>query len=220
MSIAIVFDLDGTLIDSAPDVRAALNRLLAEEGRRSLTLPEVQELVGEGARPLIERAFAATGAAAEPEAVPALIGRYLAHYRAHPADHTVVYGGVREELRRLSASGARLGICTNKPDGMTRIVLDALGLSGHFAAILGGDFERRKPDGEHVRETLRRMEAEALPAVFVGDSATDVTAARNAGLPVVAVSYGYARMDPRSLAADRLISEFAHLGAAIGELLP
>jgi len=218
--LAVVFDLDGTLIDSAPDVRAALNHLLAEEGRRQLSLPQVQDLVGEGAAALIERAWTVTGTKAPAAAVTALVERYLAHYRACPAGQTVVYDGVVPLLERLGAEGISLGICTNKPQRMTEIVLHALGLSRHFAAILGGDFPRRKPDGEHIRETLRRMGAEGVPALYVGDSITDVRAARDAGLPVVAVDWGYARMPVAQLGADRLISSYAELPAVIGELLP
>lgn len=219
MMIAVVFDLDGTLIDSAPDVRVALNRLLAEEGRPQLSLARVQDLVGEGAPALIERAWAATGEPAAPEAVKPLVERYLAHYRDCPADHTVVYDGVVAMLEAFAAEGARLGICTNKPQRMTEIVLDSLGLSRHFTAVLGGDFPRRKPDGEHVRETLRRMGAEGCPALYVGDSITDVRAARDAGVAVVAVDWGYARMPVADLGADRLISSFAELPAVIRELL-
>ncbi|CAA7621759.1 phosphoglycolate phosphatase [Magnetospirillum sp. UT-4] len=216
---AIVFDLDGTLIDSAPDVRAALNRLLAEEGRPKLTLAAVQDMVGEGAGPLMERAWAATGAPADRGAVPALVERYLAHYRAHPADETVVFDGVRTLLPRLRQAGCRLGVCTNKPHAMTLVVLAALGLAEHFDAVLGGDFPRRKPDGEHVRETLRRMGADGLPALYVGDSRTDVLAARDAGMPVVCVDWGYARMPAAELGADRLLGHFDHLPALIEELL-
>jgi phosphoglycolate phosphatase len=220
MTRAIVFDLDGTLIDSAPDVRAALNRLLAEEGRNTLSLPEVQDLVGEGAAALIERAWNATGPAAPADSVKPLVERYLTHYRAHPADHTVIYEGVPEVLASLRAGGDLLGICTNKPHRMTEIVLDALGLAGHFAAVLGGDFPRRKPDGEHIRETLRRMGAEGRAALYVGDSITDIRAARDAGVPVVAVDWGYARMNPVELGADRLMSRFTDLPRIIGDLLP
>jgi phosphoglycolate phosphatase len=217
-SFAVVFDLDGTLIDSAPDVRAALNAVLAEEGRRQLSLAEVQELVGEGAAALIERAWAATGQPTASPALAPLIERYLAHYRAHPADHTHVYDGVVCLLEGLRAKGCLLGICTNKPSGMTGIVLDALDLSRHFQAILGGDYVRRKPDGDHILETLRRMGASADRAVYIGDSITDIQAARNAAVPVVAVDWGYARMPPEQLGADRLISHFRDLPAVLTEL--
>lgn len=214
---AIVFDLDGTLIDSAPDVRAALNRLLAEEGRPQLSLPQVQELVGEGAIPLIQRAWAATGAATTDDDAPILVERYLAHYRAHPADHTVVYNGVVDELRRLSEAGIKLGICTNKPHQMTLLALQVLGLDQWFSAVLGGDFPRRKPDGEHIHATLRLMGADHMNAVMVGDSITDVKAGHNAGLKVIAVTYGYRRMPAEDLGADYLIDHFAQLPQALAE---
>jgi len=214
---AIIFDLDGTLIDSAPDVAAALNRLLVREGRPTVTLAQVQSFVGEGPAPLIERAFAATGAPADPAAVPALIAAYVAFYRAAPADHTVVFPGVREMLAGL-AGHTRLGLCTNKPDTMVRPVLEALGLADHFAALVGGDYPRRKPDGDHLRETLRRMGVGDGPAVMVGDSPTDVAAARDAGLPVVVVDFGYSRIPVTELGADRVLSDFAALPAVVAEL--
>ncbi|MCA1907025.1 MAG: phosphoglycolate phosphatase [Magnetospirillum sp.] len=217
---AVVFDLDGTLIDSAPDVAAALNRLLIDEGRRALTLAEVQELVGEGAGALIERAWRATGKATTPEAVMPLVRRYLDYYRASPADHTIVYEDVAEVLDSFRRRGVPMGICTNKPQGMSDLVLDRLGLAPYFAAVLGGEYSRRKPDGDHIRETLRRMGAEQVQAVMVGDSATDVAAARDAGLPVIAVDWGYARMAPQALAADVLISRFIELPAAVESLCP
>lgn len=215
---AIVFDLDGTLIDSVPDVAAALNRLLAEEGRRVLTVPEVEELVGEGVRVLIEKAFAVTGTLAPDAEVPALIARYKAFYAAHPADHTIVFPGAVAALERLAAAGHPLGICTNKPSDITGLVLDALDLSKYFAAVLGGDFPRRKPDGEHIRETLRQMGAGDRPAVMIGDSRTDVAAARDAGLAVVAVSFGYGGGEAHTLGADIVIDHFDALDRAVESL--
>lgn len=208
---AMVFDLDGTLIDSVPDVAAALNRLLAEEGRRELSVAEVKTLVGEGARVLVEEAFVLTGRAADDVDVPALVDRYKAFYAAHPADHTIIFPGAVAALERLARSGRLLGVCTNKPHDLSLLVLDALGLSPYFAAVLGGDFPRRKPDGEHIRETLRRMGAEDGPAVMVGDSATDVAAARDAGLPVVVVTFGYGGDEAHLLGADALLDHFDDL---------
>jgi len=216
---ALVFDLDGTLIDSAADVRTALNALLVEEGRPPLSLDQVRALIGEGATVLIERAFAATGAPAAPAAVRGLVDRYLDHYRAAPADHTLVYDGVTDLLSGLRAEGWRLGVCTNKPQALSELVLATLGLAPFFDAVVGGDRPRRKPDGEHVRETLRQMGAAGWPAVYVGDSATDVAAARDAGLPIVAISWGYAQMDPRALGADRLIDHYRDLPATLSDLL-
>lgn len=216
---ALVFDLDGTLIDSAPDVAHALNRLLAEKSRPALTLEQVQELVGEGAGALIERAWLATGTAAALQQVPDLVARYLEFYQECPADHTVIFDDVVAVLQQFAAAGHPMGICTNKPHDMTMIVLKCLGLDHFFQGVVGGDvITRRKPDGEHILETLRRMNA-GLPAVMVGDSATDVAAARAAGVPVVAVSYGYARMDPRNLGADVLIDHFGQLPASLSKVL-
>jgi phosphoglycolate phosphatase len=216
---AVVFDLDGTLIDSAPDVAAALNRALAAEGRRPLSLSEVQQLVGEGAKPLIRRAWAATGPELPEADLPAALERYLGEYAARPSEHTVVYDGVIEVLDRLEAEGLTLAVCTNKPSIMTRLVLEALGWSGRFRAVVGGDDTAYpKPDGRHVLETLERMGHGVEGAVYVGDSATDVAAARAAGLPVVAVRWGYARMEPEALGADLLIDRFADLPEALTRL--
>lgn len=217
---AIVFDLDGTLIDSAPDVRAALNRLLAAKGRRPLSLAEVQDLVGEGARPLIARAWVMTGAAASDSEITGLIEHYLGFYRANPADHTIVFAHVRPMLERLQANGYHLGICTNKPSAMTEIVLNALDLRRYFRAVLGGDHPRRKPDGDHILETLRQMAAPVDAALYVGDSRTDVLAARNAGVPVIAVTWGYARMPVEQLGADILIDDFRQLEEAMTRVRP
>lgn len=216
---AVVFDLDGTLIDSAPDVAAALNRALAAEGRRALSLAEVQQLVGEGARPLIRRAWAATGPEITEAELPAALERYLAEYAARPAEHTVVYDGVREVLDRLEAEDVALAVCTNKPATMTRLVLEALGWRQRFRAVVGGDdTPHPKPDGRHVLTTLERMGHGVAGAAYVGDSATDVAAARAAGLPVVAVRWGYARMEPEALGADLLISHFGELPQALARL--
>lgn len=216
---AIIFDLDGTLIDSAPDVAVALNRLLQREGRPAVTLAQVQSFVGEGPGPLIERAFAATGSGPAPATLPELIAAYVAFYQEAPADHTLVFPGVREMLAAL-AGRTRLGLCTNKPDAMVRPVLEALGLADSFTALVGGDFPRRKPDGEHLRETLRRMGlAPDAPAVMVGDSPTDIAAAREAGLPVLVVDFGYSRVPVTELGADRVLSGFADLPAVVAEII-
>lgn len=215
---AIIFDLDGTLIDSIHDVTAALNRLMAEIGRRALEVEEVKLLVGEGAVVLVEGAFAVTGGAAED--IGAMVDRYRRHYAAHPADRTIVFPGAVAAIERLAAAGHILGICTNKPDELTGLVLDALGLARHFAAILGGDYPRRKPDGEHIRETLRRAGAEGRRAVMIGDSVTDIAAARDAGIPVILVGFGYGGDALEGLGADRVISGFDGLDDAITALLP
>jgi phosphoglycolate phosphatase len=215
---AVIFDLDGTLIDSVPDVGGALNIMLAARGRRPVTQDEVRLMVGEGAKVMLERVFAATGGP-DPDPDGAMVA-YLAAFSAHPVVDTLVYPGAEAALRRLSAAGVSLGLCTNKPSGVTRLVLDALGLSPLFAAIIGGDsLPYRKPDPRHVTGTLAAMGlADGARVAYVGDSETDVAAARGAGLPVVAVSFGYAKDAVTGLGADVLIDHFDELDVALERL--
>jgi len=208
---AVVFDLDGTLIDSLPDVCAALNRVLAEDGRRPLTLAEVRAMVGEGATVTVEKALRATGTPGDGAQVADVLARYLESYRGRPAEHTVVYPGAIDVLQRLRADGVAMGICTNKPHATTLPVLAALDLDGYFAAVSCGDsVPHRKPDGRHVALTLEGMGAAHGAALMVGDSETDIRAARDAGVIAVAVTYGYSHVPVETLGADALID---HLGA-------
>lgn len=216
---AVVFDLDGTLIDSAPDVRAAINKVLADLGREPMGLKEIRALVGDGVTALLGRALAATGPAPTVSEVEAAVAGYLAYYRADPASHTEIYPYVLETLLLLSAEGVSLGVCTNKPHEMTVLVLEALGLSKLFHAILGADvLPFRKPDARHVHRVLDMMGASPADAVLVGDSEVDMEAARNAGIPSVAVTYGYARGPSRDLDADARIGSFIKLPEALANL--
>jgi phosphoglycolate phosphatase len=218
--LAVVLDLDGTLIDSAGDIVGAANRLLEEEGRTPIDAAAGRAMIGEGAAALVERAFAITGPAPTPEEAAALVRRYRAIYERHPLDETTIYPGVVETLGALAAGGAVLGVCTNKPHGISQIVLDRLGLADYFAAALGGDaLDVRKPDAAHLTATLEAMGADGRTAIHVGDSPTDVAVARNAGVPVVAVSYGYSRVPPAELGADALIDQFASLPDAIAGIV-
>jgi phosphoglycolate phosphatase len=214
---AIVFDLDGTLIDSVPDVRGAVNRMLVAEGRSPISLEQAHAFVGEGARVLVEKALAATGPL--PEIIDDHIERYIDFYKKHPADETVVYPGVVEALETLAGRGVRMGICTNKPFVMTGLVLEALGLDRYFSAITGGDnVPHRKPDGRHVLLTLEMMKVAAAGAAMVGDSETDVAAGKDAGLPVVAVTYGYAHVPVAEMGADAVIDCFSALPDTLDSL--
>ncbi len=213
---AVVFDLDGTLIDSAPDVVAALNRLLVEQGRRMVSLDEGRLMVGEGARAMVERGLAATGADAGPAALDDLTRRYIAIYRDDPVVETIVYPGVVEVLKLLAASGVAMGVCTNKPDEMSRLVLEALGLAGYFGAVVGGDaLSVRKPDARHLNAVVDRLAVPIAGAVYVGDSGTDAETAHEAGIPFIAVTYGYSRVRAQELGAEFLIDSFAALPAAL-----
>ena len=216
---ALVFDLDGTLIDSIPQVAAAVNATLAEASRPPLPLPAIRTMIGEGAKATVERAFAATGGIDGID-LGARLARYLVHYLADPASHTVVYPGVFDVLEQLSAAGARMGICTNKPGATTRPVLDALGLSRYFTAVVTADDTRHpKPDGRHVLETILAMNAELGLAVFVGDSKHDLAAARDARVPAVAVTYGYGYSRDEAMTAAACIDRFQDLPAAIAKIL-
>ncbi len=213
---AVVFDLDGTLIDSAPDVVAALNRLLAEDGRRMVSLDEGRLMVGEGARALVERGFAATGPEAGPAALDELTRRYIAIYRCDPVVETIVFPGVVEVLKLLAASGVAMGVCTNKPDEMSRLVLEALGLADYFGAVIGGDaLPVKKPDADHLNAVVVRLAAKAESTIYVGDSITDAKTAHNAGIPFIAVTYGYSRVRAQDLGAEFLIDRFSDLPAAL-----
>ncbi len=216
---AILFDLDGTLVDSLPDLLRATNILLAGLDRRPATADELRGWVGDGAAVLVAHAMAATGG--PPEAAPALLLKtFLDIYEGGLADLSKPYPGVEATLQQLVARGHRLGVCTNKPTALSVELLDALGLSSLFAAIVGGDsVAAKKPDPGHIRATLEAMGATGQRALMVGDSGNDVAAAKAAGIPVVAVSFGYSRVDPRGLGADVLIDDFAQLPVAAAAYL-
>jgi phosphoglycolate phosphatase len=214
---AVVFDLDGTLIDSAQDLCAALNRLLGELGRAPLTVAAVTPMIGDGSLMLLRRALTATGDVPEGADFDALWDRFMVHYKATAADARL-YPGARETLDGLAAHGIKLGLCTNKPEAPTRQILAALGLEALFGAVAGGDsLDVRKPDPEHLRWVLRAIGASAEESAMVGDNEHDIDVGRAAGLArVVAVSYGYARRPVQSLGADVVIDGLDALPAALG----
>lgn len=208
----LVFDLDGTLVDSAPDIHRALNTMLAEAGREALPLPDVRGMIGDGAAALVARAFAGTGEPAASDALRGWLERFLAAYAAGGHEMTEPYEGVVATLAELRRRGHRLGICTNKPMGLTVQLLDHLGLAGMFGAVLGGDsLPIRKPHPGHLLVTIERLAATAADVVMIGDSATDVALARAAGVPVAVVTWGYTNVPAAELGADLLIQEFPEL---------
>ncbi len=216
---AILFDLDGTLVDSLPDLALAMNRFLAALGRRAVTLAELRAWVGDGVGVLIERALAATGGpVAEP--LPILVERYLGYYKGHTAVETRPYPGVVETLKALHRDGHALGVCTNKPVALSEELLEALGMRGLFSAVVGGDsLAHRKPHGGHIKGTLAAMGHHGGKALMVGDSPNDVAAAKAAGIPVVAVSFGYSQVAPDKLGADAVIGDFRDLPKVLAGLV-
>lgn len=219
---SVVFDLDGTLIDSLPDVLVSLNLILAEDKRRPLNLAELRNLVGRGATPMVEDAYGMTGQAINsPFKLKDAVGRYLEHYKSNPVGHTVIFPHVIDTLEKLKKKGFCMGICTNKPYEMTLLVLQGLKIDFFFDGITGGDnLPFNKPDPRHILTTLELMKSEAQSAVMVGDSWVDAKAGRNAGLPFIAVDYGYNSEPIESLKADVVISDFALLPQAISMFKP
>jgi phosphoglycolate phosphatase len=207
---AILFDLDGTLVDSVPDLAAAVNRVLAELGRPALGLAQVTSMVGDGASALVERALAASGATATP--LRAALDRFLALYGADPTRLTRPYPGVPAALEELAAAGWRLGVCTNKPERATRAVLAGLHLERFFAVVLGGDSgPTRKPDPGPLLTALGHLGSAPARAAMIGDHRNDVAAAQAAGMPVVFARYGYGAATLAGLTPDAVIDRFAEL---------
>ena len=217
---AIVFDLDDTLVDSAPSIAHSVNTVLREEGRGPLPLEAVRAMIGDGSLKLMERALSAVGLPVDDaDFVRRRTSVLFTLLVRHPPGPDRLYPGVRETLDRLAGDGCRLAICSNKPADATAQTLRVLGLTALFGAVIGGDsLPQRKPDAEPVLAALRLLDKPRDSAVMVGDSGNDVAAAKAAGLPSVLVSYGYARQPVRSLGADRIVDRFADLPAALDDL--
>lgn len=210
----IAFDLDGTLADTAPDIARSLNHALSAVGRAPIPVAAVRTMIGDGARNLIRRALAATGGG-DPALVDRLYPVYVAHYAEHPCTDTAPYPGVEAALDGLAALGARLAICTNKPGAVTAALLDALGWTDRFGAIVSGDtLPVRKPDPAPLLAAVQGCRR----AVFVGDSSIDAETARAAGLPFVAVSFGFSDRPAAALGADAVIDHFDELHGALATI--
>jgi len=221
MSPTLIFDLDGTLVDTAPDLLAALNIVLVGEGRRAVDRTDLGHLVGHGARAMLVEAMTMTGEPAAPERLPALIDAFIAHYRDHIADESRPYPGVEATLARLAKS-ARLGVLTNKPQELAVPLLERLGLASWFRAIHGaGRFSYVKPDARVFHAVVDEVGGNGSGALMIGDSATDVATARAAAVPVpvILLSYGYTPTPARALAADLVIDRFSDLPEAIAIVL-
>lgn len=206
---AVIFDLDGTLVDTAPDLWHATNHVLASAGRGAVTLDQVRAFVGYGARRLIIAGFKATGAPLGDADIEPLYERFLSYYRANIAKESRPFPGCIALLDQLRTEGVSLGICTNKLESLSVSLVDALGLTPYFGTIVGPDtIGIAKPDPAPYREALRRLGAESGRSLLVGDSETDVATARAAGVPVVAVTFGYSAKPIATHGPDVLIRHF------------
>ena len=221
-SPALIFDLDGTLVDTAPDLLGATNAVLAARGRRPIDPSTLRHMVGFGAQRLIGQAMEATGTAASAAEMPELVEIFIDHYREHLADFSRPFAGVEDTLTRLKDGGARLAVLTNKPDALTGPLLDRLGLSGYFGAVYGaGRKSYTKPDPRIFHDVVNELTARTGggPAIMIGDSLTDLETARAASVPCVLMSYGYTPVPARDLGADLVLDDFADLPAALQSLI-
>jgi len=214
----VIFDLDGTLIDSIPDVLNAVNRLLIEEERRAISNKQIRTLVGKGAQFMLEGAFKITGSPIPEIEVSEHVQRYLRFYEEFPANDTIIYSCVRDVLDELYSEKIKMGICSNKPSRMVEIVLAELDLLKYFVAKIGGDnFPYPKPDGRHILHVQSLMGV-GNRVVYVGDSMIDKMAADDASIPVVLVNYGYGDGEMGNSDDEKVIGSFCELPKALLEL--
>jgi phosphoglycolate phosphatase len=216
----IVFDLDGTLVDTAPDLLDSLNHSLDAGGAALTDLQGFHQYVGQGGRVMIERAYGAQQKALLAAEHDRLFSLFLDHYDSNIPGRSQPYPGVLAALDRLAKAGFLLAVCTNKPERFSRKLLAGLGMTASFAAICGADtFAFRKPDPRHLTETIAMAGGDAARAVMVGDSRTDIDTAKAAGIPVVAVDFGYTDRHVREFEPSVVISHFDELAVSLCERL-
>ena len=217
-TVAVVWDLDGTLVDSAADIAASLNRLLVENDLEALDEDRIRNMIGEGVAVLIRRGLEAHGVAPDGTRLERLVERFLVIYAEIATASTSLFPGAREALKTLSDAGLRQAVCTNKPEAITRQVLDGLGIAEYFGVVVGGDtLPRNKPDPLPLRTVLQGLDATPEQALMVGDSAIDVLMAHAAGVAVAFVSFGYGPEPPDSHRPDYRIDDLTELATVVAE---
>mgnify|MGYP006266996799 FL=1 len=217
----IVFDLDGTLAHTAPDILGTLDHILTREGLPALPHTEAIGLAGAGARALLKRAFAASNTPLPDARLDLLFADYLNHYETRIADHSHLFPGAELAIKNLLMDGYGLAVCTNKTEHLAILLLQKLGVAGHFKAICGRDsFAYQKPDARHLTSTIEKAGGVTRHAIMIGDTRTDIDTARNAKLPVIGVRFGYSDTPIDTLAPDLLINHFDELHAAVKRLAP
>jgi len=216
----VVFDLDGTLVDTAPDLISALNFVLDREGLPPVPLKSARAMIGAGARRLIERGLESEGRSDSPQDITRLTDDFIDYYAAHIADASRPFEGLDSALDDLQAQGYRFAVCTNKLEWLSKLLLDRLGLSARFAAICGADtFGISKPDPAILQQTVARAGGQLSTAIMVGDAGPDIGVARRAGIPVIGVEFGYTDVPIADLKPDRLIGHMSELPAAVESLM-
>jgi len=216
----VIFDLDGTLIDTAPDLIDSLNHTIAAAGLAPVTFNDLTHLVGQGVRVMVQRAFALRNKELPQEDVEPLHQRFIAHYKEEMPGQSKPYPGVAEALDRLAAAGFSLAVCTNKTSDLALPLLEKLGLKDRFATITCGDtFEWRKPDARHILGTIEKAGGDVTRSVMVGDSVNDILAAKNANIPSIGVTFGYTDVPMAELGPDVTIDRYDTLDAALVERL-
>jgi phosphoglycolate phosphatase len=216
----VVFDLDGTLVDTAPDLINALNFVLEREGLPPVPLHSARNMIGAGARKLIERGLEIEGREASPAELARLTDDFIAYYAEHIADASRPFDGLERALDDLAALGCRFAVCTNKLEWLSKRLLDQLNLSSRFSAICGADtFGISKPDPAILRQTVARAGGELASTIMVGDAGPDIGVARRAGVPVIGVSFGYTDVPVADLKPDRVIDHMSELKGAVESLM-
>jgi phosphoglycolate phosphatase len=217
----IVFDLDGTLIDTAPDLIDTLNVVFAREGLPPVAYQIARSLIGGGAKAMIARGIEAEGRAFEPAKLEQMFDDFIAYYTAHVADRSQPFPGLVDALDTLEARGCKFAVCTNKLEGLSVLLLEKFKLADRFKAICGQDtFRIQKPDPEILRRTIAIAGGDTQHAIMIGDSETDICTARAAGVPVVAVDFGYSENPVTEFGPDQVISHFVQLPTAVAAIFP
>jgi phosphoglycolate phosphatase len=212
----VVFDLDGTLVDTAPDLINALNFVLDREGLPAVPLHSARNMIGAGSRKLIERGLELEGRAATPSDVDRLTADFIDHYAQHIADVSRPFPGLESALDDLATRGYRFAVCTNKLEWLSKLLLERLGLASRFSAICGADtFGVSKPDPAILQQTIARAGGQLSAAIMVGDAGPDIGVARRASVPVIGVDFGYTEVPIADLKPDRVISHMSELPAAV-----
>lgn len=217
----IAFDLDGTLVETAPDLIGTLNWVLTQNGYSAMDHAMARPTIGHGARAMIEQSLDLQKVSADKADIDRMHESFLTYYADHIADESHPYPGLHAALDGLTDRGCTLAVCTNKGERLSRMLLDHLDLSKRFAAICGADtFSRRKPDPLHLFGTIEQSSGVPTRAVMVGDSITDINTAKNADVPVVAVDFGYTNVPVSELDPDAVISHYDELVPAIEKIAP